>query len=203
MHFNFKEEVIPNKTNFFITNPINKKDTQSKKINGKYIYETFYLIDFLDIKDDTYIISSFGRLFSLVTKEEINVVMDKTKDNYRAVMLKTNSGKRRKFPLHRLVARAFIPKTDIDKKMKRVYIHHKNWDNDCNFYWNLEWRSPLEIMMMDRIKENAGDEKVITEVVHRLIERGETIDDIYYMIDEQLSKFKIFAIRRRLKRNKK
>ena len=64
MHFNFKEEVIPNKSNFFITNPINKKDVKRKKINGKYVYETFYLIDFLDIKDDTYIISSFGKLFS-------------------------------------------------------------------------------------------------------------------------------------------
>ena len=141
-------------------------------------------------------------MFNDVTKEELNIVSDKSKDNYRTIMLKTNSGKSRKFPLHRLVARAFIPKTDTDKKMKRVYIHHKNWDNGCNFYWNLEWRSPFEIMMMDRIKENIGDKNVITEVVHKLIERGEPTDDIYYMINGQLSKLKLFAIRYRLNRLK-
>ena len=199
MHFNFKEEVILNESNFFTANPIDKKDVQRRKINGRYIYEKFYLIDFLDIKDNSYVISSFGRIFSLALNKELKATVDSANNNYTAIMLRTNSGKDRKFPIHHLVARAFIKKTTQDKKMNRVYIHHKNWDNEYNYYWNLEWRSPMEIIMIGRAEDNLGNEEEIIKIVDALIEKDETIGDIFDIIGGQLSKFKIIKIKNRMK----
>lgn len=134
--YNFKQEVKLNKNNFSVINPIDKNCIKRKKMNGKYIYEKFYVMDFLDIKENAYVISSFGRVFSLLN----NIEMKTLKTNnlgYERVTLQTNHGKQT-FAVHCLVALAFVPKTISDKKMERMFVHHKNWDNDYNYYWNLE-----------------------------------------------------------------
>ena len=134
MDFNFKKDIVLNEVNYSFANPINKNDVKRKKINGNYIYEQFYLIDFFDIRDESYIISSFGRIFSLITKQEIKGHKNPKRNNYSTIMLRCNNREERNFPIHTLVARAFIPKTASDKRLKRVYVHHKNWDNDYNYY---------------------------------------------------------------------
>ena len=199
MRLNFKKDVTLKEENFFKTNPVIKGDVKRKKINGKYIYEEFYLINFLDIKDDSYVISSFGRVFSLITNQEIKGYTDASRNNYKTIILSTNDGSRRKFPVHRLVARAFIPKTVSDKKMNRVYVHHKNWDNDYNYFWNLEWRSPMEIILIGRV-QNKKDvtEDELVETVCKLLECKETIVDIFDMTRGKISKDKISKIKNRL-----
>ena len=196
MQSNFKKDVTLNNANFLSSNPINKSDVKRKKINGKYVYEKFYMIDFLDIKKNAYIISSFGRVFSLLTNQEIHGTSNARKNNYNSVYLMTESGKVRKVAKHRLVARAFIPKTAADKKMNRIYVHHKNWDNDYNYYWNLEWRSPLEIIMIGRVQKNKEvEEEDIVKAVCSLLESKETIVDIFDMLDGKISKDKISKIK--------
>lgn len=199
MKLNFKKDVTLNNDNFFKTNPVINGDVKRKKFNGKYVYEQFYLIDFLDIKENSYVISSFGRLFSLITNKELKCNSDQSRNNYKTVVLCCNDGNSYKFPVHRLVARAFIQKTNSDKKMNRIYIHHKNWDNDYNYYWNLEWRSPLEIMILGRI-ENSKDitEDELVNIVCSLLERKETIVDIFDLLKGKMSKDKISKIKNRL-----
>lgn len=192
--FNFKREVTLNDDNFLTFNLIDKYDVKRKKINGKYIYEKFYLIDFLDIRENSYVISSFGRLFSLLTKTELKPNVSK-RDGYKAIYLTTTIGKRCKFPISRLVARAFVPKTSTDKKMNRLFVHHKNWDNDYNYYWNLEWRSKPEVLLMSRINNKDIDEADIAKIVCIFLENNETIVDIFEMIDGKMSKDKISKIK--------
>lgn len=199
MRLNFKKDVDLNPDNFFKTNPVIKGDVKRKKFNGKYVYEEFYLIDFLDIKENSYVISSFGRLFSLITNQEIKGYGEAQRNNYRTVILRTKDGKNHKFPIHRLVARAFIPKTVSDKKMNRVYVHHKNWDNDYNYYWNLEWRSPMEILVLNRIQTSKElTEEELVNLVCALLERKETIVDIFDLLKGMISKDKISKIKNRL-----
>lgn len=197
--FNFKKDIKLNDKNFLSTNPINKSNVKRKKINGNYIYERFYIIDFCDIKDNSYVISSFGRIFSLITNKELTPSTNSKRNNYRVIELCTNNGKKRKFSLHRLVARAFIPKTASDKKMNRVYVHHKNWDNEYNYYWNLEWRSPMEINMIGRLQKNKDiEEEEIVRIVCKLLEKSYTITDIFDIVYGKMSKDKISKIKNRL-----
>ncbi len=196
MQRNFNKDITLNNENFLSSNPINKADVKRKKISGKYVYEKFYMIDFLNIKKNSYVVSSFGRVFSLRTNKEIFGYPDKAKNNYNIVYLMCEDGKGHKFPRHRLVARAFIPKTQADKRMNRWYVHHKNWDNDYNYYWNLEWRSPLEIVMIGKVQKNKEiEEEDIAKVVCSLLESGETIVDIFEMLDGKISKDKISKIK--------
>ena len=199
MHFNFRKDVIINTSNILTENPVIPGDVQREKVNGKYIYEIFYLIDFLDIKENSYVISSFGRVFSLIVNRELVSTAEKFRDNYKTIQLMDNTGNKRKFPVHCLVARAFIPKTESDIKMNRIYIHHKNWDNGYNYYWNLEWRSPVEIMVMTRIKntENIEEYELVT-IVCKLLENGEPTEDIFDIICEKMSKHKIWMIKKGL-----
>lgn len=199
MTYNFRKDINLNEDNYLPYNPINKNNIKRKKINGSYVYERFYRIDFLEIKEDSYVISSFGRIFSLINNIELKPFIDPKKNNYRTVILSTNTGKRKKFPLHVLVARAFIPKTLSDKKMNRVYIHHKNWDNDYNYFWNLEWRSPMEISVIGQVQKNKDvEEDDIIKAVCRLLERGETIVDIFDMLKGKISRDKISKIKNKL-----
>lgn len=197
MDHNFKKEIILNEQNYSSVNPLTKNDIKRKKINGKYVYERFYLIDFYGVKEDTYYISSFGRIFSLITNKELKGHSDTSKNNYKTVELLASNGKKKNFPLHCLVAAAFIPKTASDKKMNRVYVHHKNWDNDYNYYWNLEWRNPMEIMMISKVNEKDIEEEDIAKVVCKLLEKGNTIVDIFNIISGKMSKDKISKIKNR------
>ena len=198
MQFNFKKEVTVNHDNFLPSNPFNKSDVKRKKINGKYVYEKFYLIDFLDIKENSYVVSSFGRVFSLITKKEMACNGCPSKNNYTSIILITKEGKQRRYPVHRLVALAFLPKTNSDKKMNRQFIHHKNWDNDYNYYWNLEWRNRVEIAAIEKINNKEMEEEEIVKVVCKLLENRETIVDIFDMIGGKLSKDKISKVKNKV-----
>lgn len=196
MQRNFNKDITLSDTNFLSSNPINKADVKRKKISGKYVYEKFYMIDFLNIKKNSYVVSSFGRVFSLLTNQEIYGTSDARKNNYNSVYLMSEDGKVLKIAKHRLVARAFVPKTTADKRMNRIYVHHKNWDNDYNYYWNLEWRSPMEIVMIGKVQKNKEiEEEDIVKVVCSLLENKETIVDIFDMLYGKISKDKISKIK--------
>ena len=78
---NFRKDIVLDVNNYLSSNPINKSDVKRKKLNGNFIYEKFYLIDFLGIKSDSYVISSFGRVFSLITNKELKVQKSKSRNN--------------------------------------------------------------------------------------------------------------------------
>ena len=108
-----------------------------------YPAEEFSYISMEDIKPESYFITSYGRVFTVYGKELFPDYYNSIRENnvYMRIELGcTTYYKRRKFFIHRLVAYAFIPRTDEDIKLNRDCVNHKfNKDGRCNYVWNLEW----------------------------------------------------------------
>lgn len=147
--------------------------------------ECFRVIDFYNIKENMYIISSYGRIFSMHTGRELQPSIN---NEYKRLELMTIHGYKLNFLIHRLVAMAFIPKTEEDIRLNRDIVNHKNCVKVCNYVWNLEWTTShentlhaLDNGMMDlkvsikkddknkkekSLGENNGQAKLTDEIVH-------------------------------------
>lgn len=100
--------------------------------------------------------------------------------NYRSITLWTEHGQKR-FLLHRLYAKAFLPKTEADIKYKRDLVHFKDFDNTNLSLDNLEWVNSLELHMLVEIKNSSKEYKKISDYVEficKLLERNYEIEDI-------------------------
>lgn len=87
-----------------------------------------------------YEVSNMGRVKSLKrlhTKERIIAQSLNHKGYARVTLWKEN--KQRKFSVHRLVAKAFIPNLD-----NLPQVNHKDENKQNNNVWNLEWCTQLE-----------------------------------------------------------
>lgn len=178
MNTNFHLDITPNSRNFCEYNPINKRDTKKKKVDGEWIKERFYIIDFLNIKRDSYVISSFGRVFSFSTGEEMTLQTKST--GYNTVQLRTTDGGSKRVMVARLVARAFIPKTMYDKYMNRFFVHHKDWKITNDYVWNLEWKSSFEIKVLSDIhKGGLMSKEEAVRYVCIMMEKGMPCSQIY------------------------
>ena len=116
----------------------------------EYPPEVFKYIKFEDIVPDYYMITSYGRIFNAFGRE-LNrdiYVTHRNKTYWRIQLSCTTYIKRRYFYIHRLVANAFIPRTQEDIDMNRNMVNHI-YDRSglCNFVWNLEWVNDTENIM--------------------------------------------------------
>jgi len=116
----------------------------SPKYNKKHdITEEFKQIKF-DDGYTPYIISSFGRVFSINYMHQTgNVKQLKTqvdKDGYELLIINYNQ-KSYGYHIHRLVAMHFIKNKN---KKKSIQVNHKNGKKLHNYIWNLEWTTPKE-----------------------------------------------------------
>lgn len=113
-----------------------------------YPQEIFAYIDYEDIEKQKYFVTSYGRIFTSYGRELFPEEWASPENNviYLRIELSCSTYiKRRKFFVHRLVANAFIPKTQDDIENKRFEVNHKyNRDGRCNFVWNLEWSNISE-----------------------------------------------------------
>lgn len=101
-------------------------------------FEEWKDIDFLDIKPNTYRISSFGKIFSIPKNGLLSPALS---NGYYTVQLSMKSGGRKSFYIHRLVAIAFIENPDPDILTD---VNHKNLYRDDDFSGNLEWVTKQE-----------------------------------------------------------
>ena len=136
---------VPNPQNYYMYNPINPNDQLWWGVG--YPYEIFYKIDFFNIKKDSYIISSYGRIFSLNTMKETSPITHN--NGYLNIVLVMEKGygdlnNRKAFKIHKLVAMAFIVKTEEDYALNRDIPNHKNLIRNDNHVWNLEWVNEQE-----------------------------------------------------------
>ena len=97
------------------------------------VFEEWKEIDFLDIKRNSYLISNFGRVFS---KLKNGILSPALSNGYLTIQLVTESGIRKTFYIHRLVALAFIYNQNPDILIE---VNHKNLKRSDCFYQNLEW----------------------------------------------------------------
>ncbi len=195
INVNYDKEVKANTKNFYMKNPINPKDTKKKRYDGHLISERFYIIDFLDIEPNRYVISSFGRFFDLKTKSQIKLT--RSSSGYLTATIRTADNKRKCVQIHRLVARAFVPKTTNDKKHKRYFVRHKDGSSDYNVYWNLVWANYVEIKAMCVASDPNSTESDIVKQVCRLLREGISKTEILRVINYTLSPNLINKIQQR------
>lgn len=114
----------------------------------EYPKEQFAFIETEDVVRNKYFISTYGRVFTVYGKELFPEEYNSIHNNiiYLRIELSCSTfHKRRKFFIHRLVADAFIPKTENDILNNRNIVNHKyNKDGRCNYVWNLEWSNISE-----------------------------------------------------------
>ena len=131
--------------------PVLSEDEACKLLSlniPNYPREIFKFIDFEDVEKFKYFITSYGRIFTNYGRELFPEPYKPPKQNniYLRIELSCTSYlKRRKIFVHRLVANAFIPKSNEDILLGRDLVNHKfNMDGRCNFAWNLEWANDSE-----------------------------------------------------------
>lgn len=146
-----QEIYCPKLENLFFDNPVQPGNVLEYGFNPNYQQcgyhygrEMFYLIDFWNIKDNKYYISSYGRIFSNTREGREMQTLINSNNLYRRIILRTNDDGKASFSVHRLVAMAFIPKSLEDILLHRDIVNHKNLIQCDNYYKNLEWVTESE-----------------------------------------------------------
>lgn len=88
-----------------------------------------------------YMVSTYGRVFNYKNSRLLTIDSNGWSSkvaSYRTVSL-FNGIERRHVLVHRLVAQAFIPKTEEDLELGRNLVNHLDGNPSHNWAWNLEW----------------------------------------------------------------
>lgn len=106
--------------------------------------EVWTMIDFLGDLLYDYDISSFGRVYNESLKRMITPKRRGANPNnqsWQCVTLHDKNCVGKIYPLHRLVAMAFLPNPCPEKY---THVNHINGNPECNWAINLEWCSPMK-----------------------------------------------------------
>lgn len=123
-----------------------------------------------------YLISSYGRVLNKNKDFILKHVIEPR--GYHCVTLSLKSKGQKRFYIHDLVAKAFIPKPD-----GKYEVNHINGNKDCNYIENLEWvkqkeniKHAIETGLRQKLYgENHHKNKYSEEFIHnicKLIEKG-------------------------------
>ena len=100
-------------------------------------------IDFLEsmAKNEVYQISTYGKVKSFKV-DPVNGMVIKlfTVEGYERLPFKQKNGKRNARYIHKLVAEAFMPKSDEAQE----YVIHLDYNKTNNNIWNLRWATQEE-----------------------------------------------------------
>ena len=122
-----------------------KNDPDRKPIhNYAFEDEVWVPIDFLGKLLYEYEISSFGRVYNKSLKRMITPKRRGNNPNnqsWQCVVIHDNNCVGKIYPLHRLVATAFLPNPCPEKY---THVNHINGNPECNWAINLEWCSPMK-----------------------------------------------------------
>lgn len=164
------------KKKFLKHNPIDRND----QIRTDNNIELFYILDFDNIKENTYMISSYGRLFNLTTRKEL--MMTKRHTGYMVANVRDINNKVKNIYPHRIIAKLFIPKTKDDIEKDRNYILFIDGDKTNIRIDNMRWSSLKTIRhLVNYGKEGNKLCKITIEQVHIIcgyLEQGMSISQI-------------------------
>ena len=144
-------------------------------------------LECFDIVKSRYIISNYGNIKRV--KDGKYMLSSMGQDEYSRISLKTNSGKRKTFLVHRLVAKTFVEGYDLETG--KVYVDHKDCNRYHNYYENLEWVTMAE---NNRRKAYNGKQKFLYIKGHNCKYDIEDIQPILELLEEGLSPSKICSI---------
>lgn len=91
------------------------------------------------VKPGMYEISSIGNVRNVQTRKLLSQAVSYKGGGYRSVGLQMEDNSRKVFPVHRLVASTFVPKTKEDIELGRNTVNHMDCITDHNEALNLEW----------------------------------------------------------------
>lgn len=138
---------------------------------------------------ENYAITSNGKVFNVNTMEEKIPT-----DNQRGYLYVDlyNSGKRKRFYVHRLVAQYFI-----ENPMRKPFVNHKDGNTKNNFVQNLEWCTPAEnvehaskVLKVMECYNNANYKKHIVKLIEDFNKKNKT-DLVKILEDERDGKVKM------------
>lgn len=107
--------------------------------------------------EDRFCVSSCGRIYSKLTKNELVLGMSKTGYKTLSTRIGGRKGVCKCFRIHRLVADAFVEKTRED----RVFVNHIDGNKLNNNYDNLEWCTISENNLHARLTGLSSTEHLI------------------------------------------
>lgn len=124
------------------------RDKYALRIPGYPPEEFRYVYNFENVVDGMYVVTSYGRVFNTYGSE-LSLRLDSNRDGgktyVKVLMCCVGNAPSRLIYVHRLVAHAFIPRTEEDISLGRDDVNHiYNRDGRCNYLWNLEWITPSE-----------------------------------------------------------
>lgn len=91
------------------------------------------------IREGTYAVSTFGRVYSFITNKLMAMNMGK---GYCRVSISLDYGKNTLIQVHRLVMMAFCPIPEY--LVNELEVNHLDEIKTHNWVWNLEWTTPKE-----------------------------------------------------------
>lgn len=171
-------------------NPFDKGDVRYFTGIRKREKERFKYLEHKKVTPKSVIISSYGRIISGDENVKIYMIYKEGRPSPCVSITDNNLKTKTILTLSHLIADAFIPLTDRDKKLHRNCICNKTKTADVR-YTNLKRHSKREIAMLSAIKKLDKDDSNYYEkaaiIVHKLMDDNYTADDILYVLEDYLS----------------
>ena len=146
---------------------------------------------------DGYEISNYGNIRKSNSGKELDISV--SSDGYKRVKLKTYSGKKYTFLVHRLVAFTFVDGYDITTG--KIIVNHIDSIRSHSYYENLEW-----VTCAENIKHGYDHGRIIKYGIPKIIPRtfdDDTVDNICRYLEMGHSPSKIYDLLNTTKYSKK
>lgn len=165
---------------------------------------TWVYINMPGIAKNYYRIYPSGRVYSENTGKYMSTTINSK--GYKCVHLVTEDGGRRQEFIHRLLAYAFIKRTEDDDKFERNFVHFIDFDKTNFALENLQFVNAGELWMKVYIHNHTEEFKTLSnyaDFVRCLYKRGYDVDIIIDVLGLPATRYTKSCIGKMVTRKKK